>query len=458
MQGRVLSRVSWLAGIAAAAMVSLTSGLAHADPIVAPGFDLFESDPGATTFGGAPFTGVALGAYDFGTGPLLVGTTDAIIQRQAAAVVAAPPATAPTIPIELVSLQLRSVAPIDLGAGTDYYYITLQSDRAPSFDGLPVGPASTGSMDITFNDLESGTFTSQINVAFDVRLGSLKGPIVQSATLPLSNTGQGWNEVAPPGATILLPGINYLLKGDGTDDQDFWPFGSDPTYANGIQLLEESHPTGAMHTVGDPHPLPDPIPFNLNDVGNWNVQREVLFPADDPNSLFGVPKLLKQEVATDLGPFDLEIKVLNIPESSTGPVKIELEKDVVNASGFDWTDFHMELGFGTGDNFVPISGTPLAGLLSFGDAPPPADVSGAFDLTGFGPGTQWYDGSLPQGGIANFWMLICIDPLLDELDGTLDGMTTFTLRQYATVPEPASGLLMFAGLALIQAAALRRRA
>jgi hypothetical protein len=196
---------------------------------VNPGWDLLQTTPG-TTFGGAPFLGVPLGTFDFGVpiGVQPTFTTDTIVKRSVAAVPPGVPGTAPAIPIELVALQLQSTVPVDFGLGTDFYFITLQKVRG--------GPISTGSMTISFTTANDGTFSSFFDVFFDVRKGSLSGPIALSSDLVLSNSGATWQQVPPPGS-VVINGVNHNLNGVDTTN-DFWP-----------GPIIESHPTGAAHSV-----------------------------------------------------------------------------------------------------------------------------------------------------------------------------------------------------------------
>ncbi len=189
--------------------VLVFSGVSQADFIVAPGWDLLDTLPG-TQFMGNPFTGVDLGSFDFGApiGVKGTGNADTIVQRLAEANTEPGPGTA-GIPIELVALQLVSVNPIDPGPGLDFYYVTLQSARG--------GPASTGSMAITFNDPNGGTFDSFFNVFFDFRKGALNGPIILSNNLNLTADDVPWGRIAPPGA-VTIAEVNHLLKGNGTPD------------------------------------------------------------------------------------------------------------------------------------------------------------------------------------------------------------------------------------------------
>jgi len=165
----------------AALVVLLGAGLANGQTVPA-GFDLFTTTPG-TAFDpdgpGAippvPFLGVPIGTFDFGGGPVAVGTTDTIVERLA-------PAAGPgidTIPIEMVSLQLVSAVPVPLGlfggTGTDFVGVTLSSDRGRHVLDPPTGAASAGSMDINFG---THTFDSLIGLEFDLREGGVFGPIL----------------------------------------------------------------------------------------------------------------------------------------------------------------------------------------------------------------------------------------------------------------------------------------
>jgi hypothetical protein len=136
------------------------------------------------------------------------------------------------------ALQLESATPINLGAGLGFYFITLQST-----DGT--GQASTGSMTINF---AGGTFTSSLDVFFDVHYGALNGPIVLAQDLVLSSSSTPWGNVAPAGAT-LVTGANYQL--DGTDiADDFWPngtFGDSGT--GGTSLVESDVPEPSTYVA-----------------------------------------------------------------------------------------------------------------------------------------------------------------------------------------------------------------
>lgn len=237
----LLRRLALIAPLAALLVINQAYGVTA----VNPGWDLLQTTPG-TTFGGVPFLGVPLGTFDFGfpIGVKPTFTTDTIVKRTAAAIPPGVPGTAPAIPTELVALQLQSTVPTDFGLGVDFYYITLQAARG--------GPASPGSMTISFTTANAGTFDSFFDVFFDVRKGSLAGPIALSDHLMLTNSGATWQQIPPPGS-VIIDGVNHNLNGVDTTN-DFWP-----------GPLLETHPTGAVHavTTATINPIPEPTALVL---------------------------------------------------------------------------------------------------------------------------------------------------------------------------------------------------
>jgi len=236
MWGLVIGIAAWAQPGESRAQGSLT---------VNAGYDLFTTVTGTDFPGLGPLVGVQLGTFDFGSGSMFVGNADTIVHRLDDVTVAAVGDTG-TTRLEMLALQLETAAPVDFaGNGLDNYFVTLQSARG--------GPATTGSMDITFLSTQGGTFSSFFDVFFDIRKGSLNGTIVLSDELtPLANQGADWGRVPPPGA-ILINGVNYLL--DGTDtDKDFWP--GVPPGGGPAGIVKEVHPNGANHWVTTSTPEP----------------------------------------------------------------------------------------------------------------------------------------------------------------------------------------------------------
>jgi hypothetical protein len=232
----------------------------RADLTVHAGYDLFATTTG-TTFNGVPFMGVPLGTFNFGVpiGTQNTSLTDTIVQRLDTVNASdnTPGLNMGTTRLLMNALQLESTVPTDFGLGTDFYFITLQSARSTG------GPASTGSMIISFNNPETtpvaGTFSSSLDVFFDVRKGALNGPVALSSDLVLTSVGTPWSHIAPPGV-LLIQGANFLLKGDGTINQDFWPVPPGGTF-------QESTANDTHVVMNDPAPVPEPGSVLLLSIG-----------------------------------------------------------------------------------------------------------------------------------------------------------------------------------------------
>ncbi len=227
MQYKMTHQIRALVAVGAGVLLLAVPAQASAI-IVHEGWDLLNTGAG-TVFNGIPLQGVPLGNYNFGSGNVPVGSTDTIVQRLE------PVLTSPdTIQFQLVALQLKTAVPVDLGAGPGYYYITLSS-----------GTPSLGTMEITGSGPGGGTFdTHNFDVYFDVRYGSLTGPIVTSSSVTLGSSGTSWGRT--PTGPVVIDGVNHNLNGSNSDE-DFWVIG----------VLSETGLNAAHILV----PVPEPSTF-----------------------------------------------------------------------------------------------------------------------------------------------------------------------------------------------------
>lgn len=224
---------------------------------VAPGYDLWTTDPATTQFflspvlGFVPFEGVPIGDFDFGgaLGVHDVGTTDTIIRRLDTASVAAAGETA-TIDIEMVALQLRSVNPIDLGAGSAFHYITLRGNQPQA-----------GVMDVKFNDAEGGTYDLLFGgLEADVRIGAIDGPILAVSTSDLFPFELiPWLR-EPAQASLQIDGVNTNLNGAMTTDLDMWAASGGTIFAS----VSQTAPPGQLGLVAT---VPEPSSVVLAAIG-----------------------------------------------------------------------------------------------------------------------------------------------------------------------------------------------
>ncbi|MGH9321992.1 MAG: PEP-CTERM sorting domain-containing protein [Vicinamibacteria bacterium] len=140
--------------------------------------------------------------------------------------------------------------------------------------------------------------------------------------------------------------------------------------------------------------------------------------------------------------------------TSGGTTEYRFTQALVNNTGQTWTDYHFELGFGTGASFVPSG---IVDLLDF-DTPDmdPSPTSSVFTVLNHQPNTlEWSGGSVPAISSVFFTLAFDVPDGLEAFNPS--GLNRFTLRQFPTtaaVPEPGTLLLMGAGIVGI---VMRRR-
>lgn len=144
------------------------------------------------------------------------------------------------------------------------------------------------------------------------------------------------------------------------------------------------------------------------------------------------------KVCNELGDTDIVFNVMN----TGGISEYNFTEEVINFTGVTWTDFHFELGFGTGENFMPSSVNdgldfdfPDKNPTPTNDATPdPMDPPQPLfqNLMHMEDSIWWDNGKVDT--------LIVFEYSID----VPDGITQFTLRQRpTTAPEPSFILGLF---------------
>lgn len=150
-------------------------------------------------------------------------------------------------------------------------------------------------------------------------------------------------------------------------------------------------------------------------------------------------------------------------------VMISIDKDVTNNTNFRWSDFHMTVGRGTGANFeesdefdnlffktdpAPVLEVPDNRFVDAFENPPEQDEP-------FAPDNLWWfagdkKGQGP-GERTDYWLALNVpaSAFPDVNSGQNPTVTTITIRQHASIPEPSGAVLLLACGALVAAA--RRR-
>jgi hypothetical protein len=149
-----------------------------------------------------------------------------------------------------------------------------------------------------------------------------------------------------------------------------------------------------------------------------------------------------------IGPVDIEYTVIDSGDATGSVTEYIFSEGIQNGTGSDWSDYHIQLGFGVGADFVP---SPSGDGLDF-DAP---DYNSPFSFAPFTTVDVFEDDIDAYGGVITSPSFTF--PFVFTID-VPDGITKFTLRQYPTtdfIPEPST--LLLACLGFVGTFAGRRR-
>jgi len=161
---------------------------------IAPGFDLFMTDPGSTF---VDLTGIGAGIVPLRGNAIGPGNTDTIVERLDG-INPFNVGDTDTIDIEIVALSLVSVDPITIGTADFDLDVTLSGN-----------PQVIGSMTITHGQPNGGTFSAVLPVDTIVTLTDVSNPL-NTFNVPFIDTFTSnglWSHFPAAGDqhTVLLP-------------------------------------------------------------------------------------------------------------------------------------------------------------------------------------------------------------------------------------------------------------
>jgi hypothetical protein len=135
---------------------------------------------------------------------------------------------------------------------------------------------------------------------------------------------------------------------------------------------------------------------------------------------------------TAVGPIAMQFTATN----SGGSTSYLFQESVTNNTGVNWTDFHFQLGVGFGAGFVLDTAPPFFDATN-GPSSDSFSVLNAnlFEVNWSGPP------GIANGATGIFQVQIVVPDATPPATGY-----DFTLREFPTVPEPSSVILMGAGL------------
>lgn len=170
------------------------------------------------------------------------------------------------------------------------------------------------------------------------------------------------------------------------------------------------------------------------------------FPNNAPAATSANFAAIQKTFTSPTVPIDI---VFNVTLSG-GTTEYLIAEGIFNASGVPWNDFHVQLGFGTGANFVLAN--PSLGL-SFDGTPPPSSAD--LPITALTAQELGYSGGFIPN---NSGMSLSFTIDVPDIAGR-DGTYQFTMREYPSLasPEPTSIVLAGFGAIALGLALLRRR-
>ncbi len=253
-------RLALLLGLAASLAGSLVGPACQADLItIDPGYDLLAAPnyqtnlPYASPPSQVTSVPVAPASYDFGSGPVPVGTASWIDQRLSTITLANIGDSATTsldfLVRQAVSLQVIQFSDVIPGAvGSGYVWQELDLASSPS-----------GTLTVTRTSDTGGTFTESVTAKYDYYADSPTGAYIGTLG-PLTVNITGTWQTTPPAGGLVIPGVN--------DDSFFI------TQATGVGPYSPNIPLSSAMSTPEPSSFFTTVSIGgLMALGAWRRRR-----------------------------------------------------------------------------------------------------------------------------------------------------------------------------------------
>lgn len=175
---------------------------------------------------------------------------------------------------------------------------------------------------------------------------------------------------------------------------------------------------------------PNPLMGNVDSFGLWPLPSLAAVQGEDPDAHAGMATIFMDQVIIDpLAPNDLLIEVEAPIEGST---ILALDQMLFAPGGVQLFGMEQALGVGLGAGFQPQPDPQMLSFFGPQTQLPPQPLHGSLNPAGFSdefaPDAIFYDGAMGPGQQSGLLSFVQVH---DLIDGVVDGMARFTLRQFS---------------------------
>lgn len=185
--------------------------------------------------------------------------------------------------------------------------------------------------------------------------------------------------------------------------------------------------------------------ISISGGGTGSVNGPFTFHSNNDGATIAENFAAVSKIFTSLNPIDIVLKV----DPSDGITEYLFAEGIANLTGVTWTDYHIELGFGTGANFQ-LADPSL--FLAFDNSP----AADSFEFSTVTPDPNVGQVLKYEGGVVLPNSNLSLNFTIDVPDLISRQIPQFTIRQYPSVPEPSSIVMIGLGAVGMLLVARRR--